>query len=100
MMKRWLPAVLVSVSILVAPALATAARCPDGVSSQGAMWLSIAHPGLGEAKVEGGNFWKALPKKKFWYGFIPVFGWPGYLQVKSAVDASRCKSNDEMFGWS
>ena len=61
------------------------------------MWYSIAHPGLGEWYLKGwGSFAKA-PPKKFWLGFIPGFGWPGYLQWKSARDASRCRVNDELF---
>jgi Ca-activated chloride channel homolog len=58
-----------------------------------AMWLSIAHPGLGEGRNAGGGFAK-VPKRKFWLGFIPGFGWPGYLQVVSAIDAKNCRSND------
>jgi Ca-activated chloride channel homolog len=58
-----------------------------------AMWLSIAHPGLGEGKNAGGGFAR-VPKRKFWLGFIPGFGWPGYLQVVSAIDAKNCKTND------
>jgi hypothetical protein len=37
-----------------------------------------------------------MPPKKFWLGFIPGYGWPGYLQVKSAIDASQCKTNDDL----
>jgi Ca-activated chloride channel family protein len=58
-----------------------------------AMWLSIAHPGLGEGRNAGGGF-ANVPKRKFWLGFIPGFGWPGYLQVVSAIDAKNCKVND------
>ena len=58
-----------------------------------AMWLSIAHPGLGEGRNEGGGFVK-VPKRKFWLGFIPGFGWPGYLQVVRAIDAKNCRTND------
>ncbi|HTO71421.1 MAG TPA: VWA domain-containing protein [Myxococcota bacterium] len=58
-----------------------------------AMWLSIAHPGLGEGRNAGGGFAK-VPKRKFYLGFIPGFGWPGYLQVVSAIDAANCKTND------
>jgi len=101
MKTRWIPAALISASLVLTPALGMAAEneCPGGATNQGAMWLSIAHPGLGEAQIEGGNWWKALPKNKFFFGFIPFFGWPGYLQVKSAIDASNCKTNDEMFRW-
>ncbi len=58
-----------------------------------AMWLSIAHPGLGEGRNAGGGF-ANVPKKKFYLGFIPGFGWPGYLQVVSAIDAKNCQTND------
>jgi len=66
-----------------------AAEC----SRQAALWLSIAHPGLGEMR-NAGQGWSGLPKLKFYLGFIPFFGWPGYLQVVSAIDAARCRTND------
>jgi Ca-activated chloride channel family protein len=62
-------------------------------NGQKAMWLSIAHPGLGEGRNAGGGFAR-VPKRKFWLGFIPFFGWPGYLQAVSAVDAKNCRTND------
>ena len=68
---------------------ATAASC----DSRKAMWLSIAHPGLGEGRNAGGG-WAKIPKRKFGLGFIPFFGWPGYLQVVSAIDAANCHTND------
>jgi hypothetical protein len=55
----------------------------------GAMWLSIAHPGVGEWYNAGWGGWSKCNQKKFWLGFIPFYGWPGYLQVKSAVTARR-----------
>jgi hypothetical protein len=82
-------------SLVVSPAIAQA-RCPNGRSSTGAMWLSIAHPGLGEYMLKGWGPWNKMPPKKFWLGFIPGYGWPGYLQVKSAIDASKCKTNDDL----
>jgi Ca-activated chloride channel homolog len=60
---------------------------------QGAMWMSIGHPGLGEMK-NAAKGWSGLPKRKFYLGFIPFFGWPGYLQVVSAIDAAKCRTND------
>jgi Ca-activated chloride channel family protein len=66
-----------------------AAEC----SRQAALWLSIAHPGLGEMR-NAQQGWSGLPKRKFYLGFIPFFGWPGYLQVVSAIDAARCRTND------
>jgi len=62
---------------------------PDTV---GAMWLSIVHPGLGEWYNAGWGGWANCNKKKFWLGFIPFYGWPGYLQVRSAIDAKRGKT--------
>jgi hypothetical protein len=71
-------------------------RCPNGRSKQAAMWLSIAHPGLGEYFLKGWGSWSRMPQKKFWLGFIPLYGWPGYLQVKSADDAFNCRTNDDL----
>ena len=71
-------------------------RCPGNRSKQGAMWLSIAHPGLGEYFLNGWGSWRNMPQKKFWFGFIPLYGWPGYLQVKSADDAFHCRTNDDL----
>jgi hypothetical protein len=83
---------------LLAPAPAGAARrCKGGRSAEAATWLSIAHPGLGEWSLKGwGPFWDNAPQKKFWLGFIPIYGWPGYLQVKSAIDAHHCRVNDDL----
>jgi len=62
---------------------------------EAAMWYSILHPGLGEWYLNGwGSMSRHAPKKKFWLGFIPLFGWPGYLQVVSAIDARHCRTND------
>lgn len=74
------------------PAAARAARNPTA-----AMWLSIAHPGLGEWYLNGwGPFDTHCPQNKFWLGFIPLYGWPGYLQVKSAIDAKHGRTNDDL----
>jgi hypothetical protein len=51
--------------------------------------LSIAHPGLGELSLKGWGAIENAPQRKFWLGFIPLLGWPRYLQVKSAIDASK-----------
>lgn len=88
---------------LVASAPAVSAqeqgRCPNGRSASGAMWMSVLHPGLGEYFLNGFGSWNEnMPPRKFWLGFIPVFGWPGYLQVKSARDARQCKTTDGI-GW-
>ena len=62
-----------------------------------AMWLSIAHPGLGEYYNHGwGFFFDRCPQKKFWLGFIPLYGWPGYLQVISAIDAYHGRTSDNL----
>ena len=93
---------LVALALLAAPTAALAqqqarARCPNGKSTDAAMWYSIAHPGLGEWYLKGwGSFNANAPQKKFWLGFIPLYGWPGYLQVKSAIDAKNCRTNDEL----
>ena len=71
-------------------------RCPNGRSANAAMWLSVAHPGLGEYFLKGWGPWENMPERKFLFGFIPGYGWPGYLQVKSAIDASRCRTNDSL----
>ncbi len=71
-------------------------RCANGRSKQAAMWYSIAHPGIGEYYLKGWGSWEKCPQKKFWLGFIPFYGWPGYLQVKSAVDARACRTNDNL----
>jgi hypothetical protein len=73
-----------------------AGHCANGRSKDSAMWLSIAHPGLGEYYLKHWGPWEHCPQKKFWLGFIPFYGWPGYLQVKSAVDASHCRTNDDL----
>ena len=66
-------------------------------STTGAMWLSIAHPGLGEYYLKGwGNFWSNCPQRKFWLGAIPLYGWPGYLQVLSAIDAKNGRTGDNI----
>jgi hypothetical protein len=72
-------------------------RCEGNRNPESATWFSIAHPGLGEYYLKGwGPFFDNAPPKKFWLGFIPIYGWPGYLQVKSAIDAHNCRVNDEI----
>lgn len=65
-------------------------------STYNAMWLSIAHPGLGEWYLKGWGSFEKCPQKKFWLGLIPLYGWPGYLQVKSAIDARHGRTNDKL----
>jgi hypothetical protein len=97
-MQRILACLVLAITLL---AFAPSAGAQDdyvchGKSSQGAMWWSILHPGVGEWYLKGfGDFEKA-PQKKFWLGFIPFYGWPGYLQVKSAIDAEKCRTNDSL----
>ena len=75
----------------------SAASCSNGKSTDAAMWYSVLHPGVGEWYINGfGSFNANAPQKKFWLGFIPVYGWPGYLQVKSAIDAKNCRTNDDL----
>lgn len=64
-----------------------------GCQRQRAMWLSLAHPGLGEWR-NARQGWEGMPKKKFGLGFVPLLGWPGYLQVVSAIDAYHCRTRD------
>ena len=69
---------------------------PQG-QRRAAAWLSVAHPGLGEWYNAGwGGFFDACPQKKFWLGFIPLYGWPGYLQVLSAIDAYHGRTSDNL----
>jgi hypothetical protein len=83
--------------LVASPALADApSRCANGRSPNGAMWLSILHPGVGEYFLKGWGPWRNMPQRKFWLGFIPFYGWPGYLQVKSAIDARNCRTNDDL----
>lgn len=94
-MKRG--AVLIGLGIaLFAASPAHAEACPAGRNGQTAMWYSILHPGVGEYYLRGWGPWPDMPQKKFWLGFIPFYGWPGYLQVKSAIDAANCRTNDEI----
>jgi hypothetical protein len=51
-------------------------RCQGNRSRQGAVWLSIAHPGLGEYYLKGWGSWRKMPK--------------------SADDAFHCLTNDEL----
>ncbi len=90
--------VLAATLALAAPAHAAEhRRCPGDRSPEGATWLSVLHPGLGEWSLKGwGPFFDNAPQKKFWLGFIPIYGWPGYLQIKSAIDAHHCRTNDDI----
>jgi hypothetical protein len=95
--KRALVAVMICMAVA---AMAVPARAQDegraDRSTFNAMWFSIAHPGLGEWYLKGWGSFERCPQKKFWLGFIPIYGWPGYLQVKSAIDARNGRTNDEL----
>jgi len=96
---RLLIATLCICALVLVPAagLAAPAHCANGKSTDAAMWYSILHPGVGEWYLKGfGSFNANAPQKKFWLGFIPGYGWPGYLQVKSAVDSKNCRTNDDL----
>ena len=96
-MQRILTSLVLAVTLA---AFAPSARADDeichGKSPQGAMWWSILHPGVGEWYLKGFGEFERAPQKKFWLGFIPGYGWPGYLQVKSAIDAQKCRTNDSL----
>ena len=75
---------------------AEAQRTPAG-RRRAAAWLSVGHPGLGEYYNAGwGPFFDNCPQGKFWLGFIPLYGWPGYLQVLSAIDAYHGRTSDNL----
>jgi hypothetical protein len=86
---------LVFTLVALAPDARASESC-GGRSSQGAMWWSILHPGVGEWYLRGFGDLSKAPQRKFWLGFIPGYGWPGYLQVKSAIDAQKCRTNDDL----
>ena len=94
-MRRLATLGLLLVSLLLAGD-AKAQHTPQG-KRRAAAWLSVAHPGLGEWYNAGwGGFFDDCPQKKFWLGFIPLYGWPGYLQVLSAVDAYHGRTSDNI----
>src|SRR5262245_18035810 len=91
-------AIMIAATALLAtaalPAAAQEARADRDTYK--AMWWSILHPGLGEWYLKGWGSFQRCPQKKFWLGLIPIYGWPGYLQVKSAIDASNGRTNDDL----
>jgi len=87
--------VLVLALAFASPASAqVSGTCENDRSPNAAMWLSIAHPGLGEWYLKSWGPIEKAPQHKFWFGFIPFYGWPGYLQVVSAIDAANCRTKD------
>ena len=96
-MNRALVVILAVLCLTTGVDAAERRRCAGDRSPEGATWLSIAHPGLGEWYLQGwGPFFDNAPQKKFWLGLIPLYGWPGYLQIKSAIDAHNCRTNDDL----
>jgi hypothetical protein len=97
---RHLVVCLTLAALIFAPTTVLAeesSTCANGRSKSAAMWYSIAHPGLGEWYLnDWGYFNDNAPQRKFWLGFIPFYGWPGYLQWKSATDARHCRTNDDL----
>ncbi|HME72034.1 MAG TPA: hypothetical protein VKM54_19515 [Myxococcota bacterium] len=63
--------------------------------------LAVGRPsGLGEYFLRGwGPFFERAPQKKFWLGFIPVFGWPGDLQAKGICEVRKCRTHDDLWNW-
>ncbi len=96
-MKNVLVLLLAILGLATQADAAVRRRCPGDRSPEAATWLSIAHPGLGEWYLKGwGGFWSNAPQKKFWLGLIPLYGWPGYLQVLSAIDAYHGRTSDNL----
>ncbi len=91
--KRIASMALVLAILVGAPALSQAR---EARSTTSAMWWSILHPGLGEWYLKGWGSFDRCPQRKFWLGLIPLYGWPGYLQVKSAIDAKHGRTNDKL----
>ena len=96
-MMRWMMlAAMVLVLSLGTPTTGEAAERTLG-QRRAAAWLSVAHPGLGEYYNNGwGFFFDRCPQKKFWLGLIPLYGWPGYLQILSAIDAYHGRTSDNL----
>lgn len=89
---------LLAASALFSAVPASARTCRGGGDTTSAILWSVAHPGLGEWYLRGSeDFLDTAPPRKFWLGFVPLFGWPGYLQVRSAIDVSQCRVNDRIF---
>ena len=73
-------------------ALADATKSPAATEAR--RCGSRSRTRAGRAGQLGRGLKEGMPKKKFGLGFIPFFGWPGYLQVVSAIDAKNCRTND------
>ena len=95
-LRRALAIVAVTAVVATAAFPAVAQEARSDRSTYNAMWWSILHPGLGEWYLKGWGSFERCPQKKFWLGLIPIYGWPGYLQVKSAIDARNGRTNDDI----
>jgi hypothetical protein len=95
-MRKGVLAVLLLATVLAPRTGWAIEKLHNGRSTYAAMWWSILHPGLGEWYLNGWGPFEDCPQKKFWIGFIPIYGWPGYLQVKSAIDARHGRTNDKL----
>ncbi len=92
MLRRTIPLVLGMMLALATPSAGQTAG-----ERRKATWLSVGHPGLGEYYLSGwGDFFEHCPQRKFWLGMIPVYGWPGYLQILSAIDAYHGRVSDNL----
>jgi len=88
---------MVATAIVIVAALAGTSAARTAGEARKAAWLSVAHPGLGEYYNAGwGDFFERCPQKKFWLGLIPIYGWPGYLQIRSAIDAYHGCTSDNL----
>jgi len=89
---RWKKVTMLCAALVLTAGLTFAweppAKAPNR-NPNAAMWLSIGHPALGEWYNAGWGGWQNCNRKKFFLGFIPGYGWPGYLQVRSAITARR-----------
>jgi hypothetical protein len=62
-----------------------------------AAWLSVGHPGLGELLQRWiGGLLRELPAEEVLARLDPLYGWPGYLQVLSAIDAYHGRTSDNL----
>ena len=90
-------AISIAILVLAMVAVAMPAQARTIGQHRAASWLSVLHPGLGEYyNNDWGFFFDRCPQKKFWLGFIPIYGWPGYLQVLSAIDAYHGRTSDNL----
>ena len=94
-MKRFMAALAVAILVLGQAGAAEARMCSNGRSADGAMWMSIGWPGVGEWHLKGWGSFGKVPQKKFWMALIPIYGWI-YLRVVSATDTANCRVDDNL----